>query len=709
MFETIPNWLLLITLIIFLAAADGCLELHPPRVVVRHGDPVSVNCTVSTDHSGMGWAAPVDDVPITPGVQFLTWRVESLRIWDLRPLCYANRPGKPQCMERLSVTVYKPPDSVSVSSMNSADSMVEGSQYQLKCEIQNIAPVQNLTVKWYKGDTLVHEDRDYVIEDRKSDREKEPVSVSSTLLITPSRADDGAEYSCGAELHLGPEGPQPPLAVKSTSLNITVHYPPVIKEGNVSVTIPQGGTVSLSCSAEGKPPPQVQWSYRDAGNVRVTSSGGNSTAVITEASSANEGVYNCTATNWLGSDTAAVFVTVTRTSTSPPLDTTTAFVTMTKTSPLPDTTTAFVTSATPIPSVLPTQRKKSAADGCLQLHPPRVVVRHGDPVSVNCTVSTNHSGMGWAASVDDVPITTGVQFLTWRVESLRIWDLRPLCYANLPGKQCKERLSVTVYKPPDSVSVSSVNSTDPMVEGSLYQLTCEIQNIAPVQNLTVKWYKGDTLVHEDRDYVIKDKKPVSVSSTLLITANRTDDGAEYSCEAELDLGPEGPQPPLAVKSKPLRVTVHYKPTINQIDTLLLVLRGNSAVLNCSAKGNPPPDIVWIFNNESIMQNGIYTISETDDGGNYTCRASNSVGIHEETVRVIVTENYMPLIAGILVVLVLAISLAFCVIYSIYYKNKKMGHYSLKNVKLCTQNGNVAQNGKDNSLPMTRLPEEKFCA
>ncbi|XP_072560780.1 intercellular adhesion molecule 1-like [Paramormyrops kingsleyae] len=207
------------------AAAGGCLELHPPRVVVRHGDPVSVNCTVSRDHSGMGWKAPVDDVPITPGVQFLTWRVESLRIWDLMPLCYANRPGKPQCKERLSVTVYKPPDSVSVSSVKSAHSMVEESQYQLKCEIQNIAPVQSLTVKWYKGDTLVHEDRDYVIEDGKTNREKEPVSVSSTLLITPSRADDKVQYSCGAELDLGPEGPQPPLAVKSKPIRITVHYP----------------------------------------------------------------------------------------------------------------------------------------------------------------------------------------------------------------------------------------------------------------------------------------------------------------------------------------------------------------------------------------------------------------------------------------------------------------------------------------------------
>ncbi|XP_048847017.1 vascular cell adhesion protein 1-like [Brienomyrus brachyistius] len=304
--------LFFLTFVLASAADDGCPELHPPRVVVRHGDPVSVNCTTSTDHSGMGWVAPVDDVPNTRGVKFLTWRVESLTIWDVKPLCYANQgPGKPQCRERLSVTVYNPPDSVSVSSMVR---MVEGSRYPLKCEIQNIAPVQNLTVKWYKGDTLVHEDRDYVIEDGKSDREKAPVNVSSTLLIIPSRADDGAEYSCEAELDLGAEGPQPPLAVKSTPLNITVHYPPVIKEGNVSVTVPQGGTVSLYCSAEGNPPPQVQWSYRDAENVRITSSWSISTAVIREASSANEGVYNCTATNRLGSDTTTAFVTVTSTS-----------------------------------------------------------------------------------------------------------------------------------------------------------------------------------------------------------------------------------------------------------------------------------------------------------------------------------------------------------------------------------------------------------
>ncbi|XP_072561031.1 vascular cell adhesion protein 1 [Paramormyrops kingsleyae] len=663
--------LLLLITFVLCSAADGCLELHPPTVVVRHGDPVSVNCTVSADHGGMGWAAPVDDVPNTPGVQFLTWRVESLRIWDIKPLCFANRPGEAQCMERLSVTVYKPPDSVSVSSVNSADFMVEGSQYQLKCEIQNIAPVQNLTVKWYKGDTLVHGDRDYVTEDGNIDREKEPVSVSSTLLITPSRADDGAEYSCGAELDLGPEGPQPPLEEKSTPLNITVHYPPVIKEGTVSVTVPQGGTVSLSCSAEGKPPPQVQWSYRDAGNVRVTSSGGNSTAVITEASSANEGVYNCTATNWLGSDTATVFVTVTRTSTRPPPDTTTAFVTV---------------SSTRTPPITTRSQMAAAADGCLELHPPRVVVRHGDPVSVNCTVSTNHSGMGWAAPVDDVPITPGVQFLTWRVESLRIWDLKPLCYANRPGKQCKERLSVTVYKPPDNVSVSSMNSTDPMVEGSQYQLKCEIQNIAPVQNLTVKWYKGDILVHEDRDYVTEDgksdseKAPVNVSSTLLITPSRADDGAEYSCWAELHLGPEGPQPPLAVKSIPLNITVHYPPKIKVGHKNVTVPQGGTVSLSCSAEGSPPPQVRWNYRdagNVRVTSSGgnrttVITEASSANEGFYNCTATNWLG--SDTAAVFVTVTSTNMIVGFIIFVVVIIIIIIVIVIFCKMKNQR-GSYS----------------------------------
>lgn len=73
---------------------------------------------------------------------------------------------------------------------------------------------------------------------------------------------------------------------------------------------------------------------------------------------------------------------------------------------------------------------------------------------------------------------------------------------------------------------------------------------------------------------------------------------------------------------------------------------------------------------------------------------------------LVTEDYLPLIAGFVAFMVVIISVIFVFIYSIYYKNTKMGRYSLKKAKLSsTPNGNVAQNGgRDTPLPMTQLSQ-----
>ena len=96
-----------------------------------------------------------------------------------------------------------------------------------------------------------------------------------------------------------------------------------------------------------------------------------------------------------------------------------------------------------------------------------------------------------------------------------------------------------------------------MIEGEQYDLQCDIQNVAPVEFLTVSWYKGDTLV-KNQTFTDPIKTPVNLSDTLQIFPSRDDDGAQYRCEAELDLGPEGPQPPPTVTSGPLNIRVHCK-------------------------------------------------------------------------------------------------------------------------------------------------------
>nr|XP_029477393.1 intercellular adhesion molecule 1-like isoform X5 [Oncorhynchus nerka] len=192
----------------------------------------------------------------------------------------------------------------------------------------------------------------------------------------------------------------------------------------------------------------------------------------------------------------------------------------------------------------------------VELNPPRVVVRYGDSVSVNCTSSTDPEGMRWEATYGDTGWHGNVNLVTWTVRRLMDWTIEPKCYIKSQnGSQCSEILPVILYMTPDSVSISPLGHSGPMMEGKEYQLQCDIQNIAPLQNLVVRWYKGNETI-ETQTFNDSTKELVNMSSTITITHRRDEGEVEYRCEAELDLGPEGPKPS-ALSSKPLNVTVYY--------------------------------------------------------------------------------------------------------------------------------------------------------
>ncbi|XP_002661307.2 intercellular adhesion molecule 1 isoform X1 [Danio rerio] len=516
----------------------------------------------------------------------------------------------------------------------------------------------------------------------------------------------------------------------------------------------------------------------------------------------------------------------------------------------------------------------------LQISPQSVVVRYGDSVSVNCSTSVTHDGMGWESTKGGVPLSKA-SLITWRVSQLTDWEIEPpFCYINYgQQQQCEVALPVTIYKTPDSVSISTANQA--MTEGNQYELQCDIHNVAPAQNLTVNWYKGETLVNQT-NFTDNTKSPVNKIIRLPIHPDRADDGAQYRCEAELNLGEEGPQPHPKNTSEPLSITVHFKPTIHKLPSTVSVVRGYSKVVVCKSEGHPKPTISWsdgtntvngenftitestaenltctatnavgsssrsvtvviqdfsisavnyiepmIEGNQYELQCDVYNVpaaqsltvnwykGETlvtqtnftntfespvnktfillihpkryDDGAQYkfelkpleisksvnitvnfkpvinetilpsvvpvfrgypvnlsciadgkpkpiiswkhkngiiyreyltvtestpenvVCVANNSIDAVRREVKVILKEDYLPLIAGLIAITVAFISVIFIFIYSIYYKTAKMGRYSLKDAKPSAQNGNIAQNGRDNSIPMKKLSQSNILA
>ncbi|XP_061576141.1 cell adhesion molecule Dscam2-like isoform X2 [Cololabis saira] len=312
----------------------------------------------------------------------------------------------------------------------------------------------------------------------------------------------------------------------------------------------------------------------------------------------------------------------------------------------------------------------------------RLVVRHGDPASVTCVAcqkNCTEEDVGLETSVGNA-VQNGTT-LSWTVKSMTEWSVKMLCYYRTTDvEQCCTKLPVTVYQPPDNVSISLAGHAGPMRESSQYTLQCDVQNAAPLRNLTVTFYKGQTVLDRQQSTktIIEEKKPADEQFTWDFTASKEDNGIQFWCEAELELGPDGPQIPPVVKSGKLTATIHYGPELKQSanpDTITII-KGETLHLDCSAEGNPVPSYNWTLpSGDSSYSGSVLTIESVgfDHGGQYVCTVGNSVKSVQLNFTVAVQVN--PLYYIIPIVISLAVLLAVIVIigYRHCYKQKRMDH------------------------------------
>ncbi|XP_062264458.1 hemicentin-1-like [Platichthys flesus] len=794
------------------------IELSPPRVVVKYGDPVSVNCSTSVrQHTGMGWEAKIGGRSLEM-VNHSTWTVGKLTEWTISPKCFINLKNMkegPQCQKNLNISLYTFPENISInSSSDSHGVMRENKQYNLTCHIRHVAPVEYLIVTWYKGD------RPGSKFNFTKTPTKKPVDELSVYTVTPTRRDNGVTFRCEATMDLGPEGPQ--LNVSSQEINITVHYGPEVKCSDINIL--EGETLESKCPVEGNPTPSVRWmkdgklmdpshplTRENAGRYIVEAQGASNLTkdiqvlvmygpelmcprsyTIMEHSPLN---LNCTVKgypepkktwykdggggklegNLTRNDTGLYVITASNNRSSvnvtveinvmyPP-----SLIVELEDSEVKIGSDAFLNCSSkgnPRPTyiwnyfnatnvmekneegysllaihnatgynmgsytclasnkgghVSKTVRLtvKDAKPECpIEITPHRMVIPYRGPTQ---TAACKPTSAG-ASSVTEISWEVhGIKFYneSWSPETREDWDPRPFCTATFRGLgPCQKYLNFTLYKTPGSVSIRPVHNRTSVVEGSGLQLQCDVISVAPAGNLTVRLYQGNdtlqTLIggpmrvagclfeNGTKCDISVVRSPVDVSYTINITANRAHNGVEFRCEAQMDLGPEGPQPPPSMRSEPLSITVHYKPAINttKLPKKIPVFRGYPEELDCEADGHPRPNIKWNSTNKVLrVTNGTLTVSEA---GLYNCTATNEIESTFYVVEVILKEDYLPLIAGFVAVTVVAISIVFLFIYSIYYKNTRMRRYSLKNPRLSTHNGNVAHNGWDMQFPMTKL-------
>ncbi|XP_071400215.1 V-set and immunoglobulin domain-containing protein 1-like [Centroberyx affinis] len=343
-------------------------------------------------------------------------------------------------------------------------------------------------------------------------------------------------------------------------------------------------------------------------------------------------------------------------------------------------------------------------------NPSRLIVRHGDRASAICTVYEHacpHDDIVTGLEVSVGEITKNGTKISWKVDNMTQWESAPKCYYSLTLDtdtiQCRSTLALTIYQPPDSVSISYVNHSGPVLEGHQYTLQCNVQDVAPVQNLAVTFFRGQAALGPPQSRNNTKKTPVTEIFTLNINPSREHDRLQYWCEAKLDLGPEGPQGPEGphvVKSNKLTTSVHYLAHEKQAPSphAISITAGDTLQLNCSAMGNPSPSYSWTLpkalspSNESVL-----TIDSVDfdHEGQYICVASNNLGNITVMFNVDVQVDLLPIIAGLVAAAVVVIMGVSCFVYTSHYRHTRMGHYRLKDVFRLRRSTHVAvPNGVD---------------
>ncbi|TRZ02412.1 hypothetical protein DNTS_034467 [Danionella cerebrum] len=542
----------------------------PPSIFSKGGmvtvvvnDPVRLQCeSTGVPVPSLTWlkeGSPVssfsDGIQVLSGGRVLSF--VSAQVSDAgRYTCVAVNAGGEQYRE-YDLRVYVPPN-IMGEEVNST--VVMGQSVQLHCQSDAIPPPE---LSWRKDGRPLYR--------------KPGLSLTqngSFLKISSAQVQDTGRYT----------------------------FPPSIRGSDEvsSLSVIEGGLITLVCESSGIPPPSLSWKKDGSelkldSHVRVLSGGRQlqiSSAEKTDASS-----YTCLASNVAGTAmkeyTLQVYVQ------------------------------PIITSA---------PRDKET------------VTRGGD-VTLQCEADgVPRPAISWMKDGRPLTSSSRAQVLN-EGRLLHLLDAqvadtgRYTCIAINVAGQTDRKIDVSVHVPPSIIGQTHVPENVSVVVKNPVVLTCEASGMPPP---AITW--------------LKDNQPISRSSSVrVISGGRglrlmhaaTEDAGKYTCIVSNSAGEE---------RKSFDLNVMVPPSIVNEGTVedVKVKEAQNIILACEVTGNPVPEITWLKDGQplahdprlEVMSNGRFlqiSESQVSDTGRYSCLASNSAGDRSRHLNLNVLVS--PTIAG----------------------------------------------------------------
>ncbi|XP_070597573.1 intercellular adhesion molecule 3-like [Erythrolamprus reginae] len=174
----------------------------------------------------------------------------------------------------------------------------------------------------------------------------------------------------------------------------------------------------------------------------------------------------------------------------------------------------------------------------VEIWPPNPVVEFGGSLDLNCTSNCAIENIGIESAYTKRTIENGTNWKVFRLSNIDNWAASPMCYAVCKnGTKKSPKANILIYKSPQKIELDPVPE---MEVGKQYNLTCQVSDVAPIQDLTVTLLKGEEqlLVKTFKEQTEPEATDVVVKHSMI--AEKDDYNKTITCQTFIDLRPRGP-------------------------------------------------------------------------------------------------------------------------------------------------------------------------
>ncbi|XP_025259016.1 vascular cell adhesion protein 1 isoform X3 [Theropithecus gelada] len=623
--------------IMFAASQAFKIETTPEsKSLAQIGDSVSLTCsTTGCESPSFSWRTQIDS-PLNGKVK----NEGTMSTLTMNPVSFGNEHsylctatcGSRKLEKGIQVEIYSFPRDPEIQLSGPLEA---GKPITVKCLVADVYPFDRLEIDLMKGDHLMKSQEFLEDADRKSLETK-----SLEVTFTPVIEDIGKVLVCRAKLHI--DEMDSVLTEREAVKELQVYISPknTVISVNPSTRLQEGGSVTMTCSSEGLPPPEIFWSKKlDNGNLQHLS--GNATLTLIAMRMEDSGIYVCEGVNLIGKNRKEVELIVQAFPRDPEIEMRGVLVSE---SP--------ITVSCKVSSVYPLDRLE------IELLKGETVLENKEFLEDTDMKSLENKSL----EATFIPTTedTGKALVCQAKLHMDEMEFEP------KQRQSTQTLYVNVA-PRDTTVLVSPSSI--LEEGSSVNMTCLSHGLPAPKILWSRQLPNGEL------------QPVSENATLTLISTKMEDSGVYVCEGINQAGRSRKEVELIIQATPKDIKLTAFPSES-------VKEGDTVIISCTCVNVPE---TWIIlkkkaqTGDTVLKSidGAYTIQKAQlkDAGVYECESKNKVGsqLRSLTLDVQGRENNKDYFSPELLMLYCASSLIIPAVGMIIYFARKAnmkGSYSL---------------------------------